>query len=261
MTLKNHLFSLCFTFSDPCDIPVSAEVIVLLTSFVGIDPHLLLAESASKRNMSVYFGLPSIGTAHGQIPRDALPAYYQLVYRIVHEHMARYSKLTTIWDEKSQLSKQAKLIDTIKGYYSTDEVLLASIPPPAKAHKLGSPSTINYVDLYTTLGHIVHTFRKKFVISPYIILNKSQGNFSVQDHVNGFETLAKTNSIDVIAVQEGRGCAKGAYYWPTEIHDTIKQVDPVLDQIIRYLDPTVAHNVTFSEQYTGSNNEVSPVLK
>ena len=43
--------------------------------------------------------------------------------------------------------------------------------------------------------------KKKFAISPYIIINKSFGHYTLEEHVAGFEALAHTKVIDIIAVQ------------------------------------------------------------
>ena len=56
----------------------------------------------------------------------------------------------------------------------------------------------------------------------------------------------------MIAVQEGRGVAKAAYYWPHQVNMTIESVDPMLLKIVQYLDPSVPSNVTYAEQFTGS---------
>nr|KAG5710941.1 hypothetical protein BaRGS_013675 [Batillaria attramentaria] len=59
-----------------------------------------------------------------------------------------------------------------------------------------------YFTLYKELGLIVHgTTGKRMAISPFIDLNRAQLNATVERHVQGFETLAQTNQIDIIAVQ------------------------------------------------------------
>ena len=50
-------------------------------------------------------------------------------------------------------------------------------------------------------GTLVRKIVKKFAVSPYILINKSFGHHSLEDHVRGFEALAKTKVVDVIAVQ------------------------------------------------------------
>ena len=182
---------------DPCGIPAGSEVLVLFTSFAGIDPHWLLLQSASSHNISIYFGLPSLGTIEDD--QDIL-AYYQLVYRILNEHRTRYQ--TNFGNTKKGLSFQNTPYDTLRGYYSTDEVCLAAV---------SSTTGSFHVELYQNLGYIVHLFGRKFAISPYIILNKYFASYSLGDHVSGFEILAETRFIDVIAYAVQQNEFYGAY--------------------------------------------------
>ena len=43
--------------------------------------------------------------------------------------------------------------------------------------------------------------KKKFALSPYIVINKSFGHYTLEEHVAGFEALAQTKVVDIIAVQ------------------------------------------------------------
>ena len=59
-----------------------------------------------------------------------------------------------------------------------------------------------FVSLYTRLGQLVHGQRgKKLAVSPYIDFNRSQLNATVAQHVQGFEAIANTRQVDVVAVQ------------------------------------------------------------
>lgn len=78
---------------------------------------------------------------------------------------------------------------------------------------------------------------------------------TVKAHVDGFKKLARSG-CDVIAVQEGRGCAKGAYWWNFQRNMSVDAVDPVLDDITRYLDPTLRPHATFGEAFATSNFEL-----
>lgn len=80
------------------------------------------------------------------------------------------------------------------------------------------------------------------------------------DHVAGFEQLAMTGVIDVIAVQEGRGAGKGCYYWENQIDMPVAEVDPGLARILQYMDPSITDKVTFRRQFTASNNMVRNVI-
>ena len=63
-----------------------------------------------------------------------------------------------------------------------------------------------------------------------------------------------------ILFQEGRGSGKGCYYYDTEEKMIVAERDPVLDKVIRYIDPTVPANVTFKYQFTTSINKVGAII-
>lgn len=58
------------------------------------------------------------------------------------------------------------------------------------------------------ISGMTHSHDKLFVISPYIDLNGDQIKSTVEKHKEGFKAMARSGA-DIIAVQEGRGCAKG----------------------------------------------------
>lgn len=102
--------------------------------------------------------------------------------------------------------------------------------------------------------------------------NYSQVNATVAAHKEGYLALAKAGADvsiclapglhanvlwdQVIAVQEGRGCAKGSYWWPHEVDSPIHAVDNVLLDIVRFLDPSVPSNATFGQQFSASNRDL-----
>lgn len=243
---------------------------MLFTSFAGTDPHALLLEVAASRNITVFFGLPAAPQTSAYRGRqgalqastvtfddDLMGAYYAWVYRVLREHQIRYgsSPVTRTSSEAERsfpggnsLSRfqQKSLYDSLGGYYATDECCLAQVDAQ-------SP----YITLYQTLGRLVHALpsNKKLALSPYIDLNRSQLNATVLQHVQGLEAIAATGEVDVVAVQEGRGAGKGCYYWATQRNVSISRVDPVLDRVLRYLDPSLRPNVTFGEACTASNQE------
>ncbi|KAK7494594.1 hypothetical protein BaRGS_00014247 [Batillaria attramentaria] len=243
-----------FNQSAPCDFPSGSSVVVLFTSFAGTDPHSLLLGAAAERKMSVYFGLPAApqavsqsdatmsrgpfkqgsGRGLGEFDTDLMAAYYGWVFRVVHEHQARYSNITSHNHvHTATRSARQSVYTSLAGYYVVDECCLPQI-------NASSP----YVDLYTQLGRTVHGMTgKRLAISPFIGLNRAQFNATVEQHVQGFETLAGTGQIDVIAVQEGRGVGIGCYYWPTQRHLAISQVDKTLDKILHYQNPDLKPNL------------------
>ncbi|KAH9508215.1 hypothetical protein Btru_055040 [Bulinus truncatus] len=227
-----------YNSTDPCQYKLGSEVVLLFTSFAGTDPHELLLKEANKQGLYVYFGLPGIPS---DFDSELMPAYYAWLERILHEHHSRYVNKTNF----HSTGNKSSLYESLAGYYGTDESCLGEITP-------ASP----FIELYTRMGQNIKSYGKKFALSPYINLNKSQFNSTVSDHVRGFVTIAETNSVDIIAVQEGRGAAKGCYYWPQEINNSVSMLDPILDRAIHYLDPTMKPNITFAEAFSASNREV-----
>ena len=172
--------------------------------------------------MSVYFSLPGAPkSASSELQTTYLQAYYQFVYRVLKDHAYRYNSRKTLSshtkfkfnDDKNnvedipQMNKDTELdegemrkkdqdsLSNVKsplmGYYESDEACLA---------ELSNGST--YVEFYKILGSLTKMFHKQLLVSPFIILNRSQGNYTLQNHVQGFEVLATSGSADVIAVQE-----------------------------------------------------------
>lgn len=237
-----------YNSSSPCDYKPGSEVIVLLTSFGGTDPHQLLLQSAAKSNTSVYFGLPGVPN---NFDADLMPAYYAWTQRVVHDHQERYSKLAldpnrrVVSHGPGRQSQGATLYNYLTGYYGTDECCLGDLTQDSQ-----------YLTLYQKLGTLVKSYGKKFAVSPYVDLNRSQMNRTVDQHVQGFADIAKTKVVDVIAIQEGRGAAKGCYYWPHQINEPVSLSDPVLDRAIRYLDPNLKQNITYAEAFSASNIEL-----
>ena len=114
-------------------------------------------------------------------------------------------------------------------------------------------------NLYPVYGDIKTTLEtnlpgKLLSLSPYVDVNLSQINNTIEDHKQNFIELVRISKADIIAIQEGRGVAKSAYYWPQQITMEIGKIDPMLLRIVQYLDPSVPSNVTYEEQYTGSTH-------
>ncbi len=263
--LENLFIFFFLVVSQLCDFRPGDTVLVLFTSFAGTDPNSLLLQSASESQIRVYLGLPSAPQyvwQWGQLIPEAMPAYYELVLRILEDHAHRYGGKARqdIQKHPQRFEMQAnrrqglpRLYDTIAGYYGMDELCLAEYGNSVMRR---SQKVYPYAELYGRLGTLVHAFGRMFAVSPYIVLNRSQANYSLDNHVSGFEVMASSGHVDIIAVQEGRGCAKGSYFWPHEADKAVETVDPGLARIVRFLDPSVREGFTYRQQFSGSNQEV-----
>lgn len=115
---------------------------------------------------------------------------------------------------------------------------------------------------YAVLAKITHDHNKLWVISPYLDLNIDQCNSNIPKHKDGFKAMARAGA-DIIgtvlqcrihdaAIQEGRGCGKGPYYWNYQINNTVNSVDPRLDKIVHYTAPNRKAGGTYRDIFTGS---------
>jgi len=235
-----------------CDFPKGSDVVVLFTSFSGIDPHQVLIESAANHSISVYLGIPKAPT---KFSPTLMIAYYAWVDRVLSEHKSRYS----VKKIKSSRQRTKSLYDTIAGYYSADDCDL----PTVASQKIQAPPSAEliYLDMYTELGGLVHNVGKKFAISPSVNTNRLMTNGTLENNVQGFEDLAKTKAIDIIAVREGRGSGKGGYFWPVQLHKPIQETDDVLDKILHLQKPKLHPNITFSQVFQASNQAVFKALQ
>lgn len=241
-----------FFFSGSCDLN-GMDVVVLFTSFSGSDAHEILLESATARNISVYFGMPRIPRSweFGNVDKDLLPAYYEWVRRILGDHKYRYSN-KTLKVRSTESAIPSKLIRiplyrTLKGYYIADDVNMGTVDKY-------EDMLVIYASLVTIVKvEVFHSL--KLAIAPSIDMTKFGLNRTVKHHVTGFEYLVKT-FVDVITVHEGRGYGKAAYYWPTQANQPVKDLDPTLDRILQKINPSWKENGTFREWFTGSVREV-----
>jgi hypothetical protein len=114
------------------------------------------------------------------------------------------------------------------------------------------------LEIYASLVKIVKVevyHSLKLVIAPSVDITRFGMNRTISNHMTGFEYLIKT-FVDVIAVHEGRGYGKAAYYWPTQVNQTVNTLDPTLDRILQNTNPGWKENGTFKEWFTGSVREV-----
>ena len=198
-------------------------MIVLFTSLSDVDPHEVLIKSAMKLNYTVFFGLPKVPRSWGSsFDGDLMPAYYELVRRILNEHKIRYININQTLDYAySQAMPRKTSYDVISGYFISDVCNLGTV------HK-----SRNYIELYSNLSQIMHnTTDKKLAVAAKIDLTKFGMNKTINDHQMGFVALVQT-SADVIVVHEGRGYGTAAYFWPNEVDLPIKLIDPTLNRIL-----------------------------
>lgn len=191
---------------------------IIFTLYNGIDPHALLLDVADELGVSVYMPQPCIPSYSEQ-----LPAYYEFNSRVMSNYEARYSEH-----------------ESFKGVYQTNEAWLGN--------------WYEYLcEAYAVVSKQVHKYGRQFVISPYVDANEDQvGNATVAQHKAGFKAMA-ISGCDVIAVQEGRGCAKGSYWWKFQKNDLVADIDPVLNEICLYLSPTTPEGRTYAQQFSASN--------
>ncbi|OWF50948.1 uncharacterized protein LOC110449847 [Mizuhopecten yessoensis] len=226
--------------SQPCDLPTGSSVVVLFTSFAGVDSNELLVRTAAERNMSVYLGIPE---APDTLPNHQyMGAYYEWFSRLLVDHQQRYSGIVL------RKSKYKTAYDAVTGYNSGD------------ALPLGDCSTVkDALILYSTQGNTVHHHGKKFLVSASVDLRKT-GGYSIDDHVHGLNALVSTSVADVMNIHEGRGFGKSCYYWPTQNALPISQVDKTLDEVLHYQNPQLKPNVTFDDFFFGSIQQLMESL-
>ncbi|KAH3755929.1 hypothetical protein Pelo_12249 [Pelomyxa schiedti] len=211
------------TYSEDwdCSFTKGQTVDIIFTLFNGIDPHALVLEVAQERGMTVYMPQPCIPGVS-----DQLPAFYEFNSRVMQNYETRYGTNPSY-----------------AGVYQTNEAWLGD--------------WYQYlVDVYSVLSVQIRAFGRQFVISPYVDVNRDQvGNASVAAQKEGFKAMARSG-CDVIAVQEGRGCAKGAYFWNFQKNTPVEDVDPVLAEIVDYLARIERPHFTFDEGFSGSNQQL-----
>ena len=84
MVIHNFLFH---SSTNPCSLKKGDHVIILLTSFAGVDPHALLLQAAKPLNFTVFFGLPAAPkTPGGAFIKGYMSAYYGFVQRVLTAH-------------------------------------------------------------------------------------------------------------------------------------------------------------------------------
>ncbi|XP_060067521.1 uncharacterized protein LOC132547737 [Ylistrum balloti] len=230
--------------SQPCALPSGSSVIVLFTTFNGIDSNELLVNAAAEKNMSVYMGLPGAPPANAATvsEKQFMLAYYDWINRLMVDHQQRYKSIAV------KQSKYTTAFDAVKGYNTGEERPLGQFNTDA-----------DMLFLYSTQGSIVHHHGRKFLVSASVDLRKA-GGYSIDDHVHGFNALVNSSKADIMNIHEGRGYGKACYYWPTQNILPIAQVDKTLDTVLHYQNPQLKPNITFEDFFVGSIQQVMESL-
>ena len=231
---KSFTCFLCF-LRTPCNLN-NTSVVVVLTTFAGLDPHELLLEAAHDKNISVYFGLPRPVTVYDKgIPETDttfLPAYKEFVRRTLLDHKFRYSHPYS--------SIPPKILYTlVKGYYVEDGLTLADV----HAKEIFLINTF-----YKPVVDMLKNVNKELAVGSSVQMNRIEKNSTVDENVKGFEALAKAG-VRFISVAEGRGLGNGGYFWETQATKPIATVDMELIESLTYKYPSISPNATFDDVF------------
>ncbi|XP_069126924.1 uncharacterized protein [Argopecten irradians] len=227
--------------SKLCDYPKGTPVVLLFTSYDGVDSNELVVRAAAERNMSVYLGFPNIPSTSGPY-HDCFLAYLDWLSRLIVDQRERYSSMSF------NHSIFTTGYGAVAGYSTGEAKPLANFT-----------NDKDILNLYSSQSATVHFYGKKVLVSASLDLRKS-GGFSIDGHVKGLNALVNASSADVMNVQEGRGYGKACYYWPTQNALPISQVDKSLDAVLHYQNPQLKPNITFDDFFTGSVQQVMAEL-
>ncbi|CAH1798289.1 unnamed protein product [Owenia fusiformis] len=246
-----------------CDFKNGSKVVVLFTSFCGVDPHQLLISSASSRKMSVFFGLP--GLPIDGVSDSATNTYVEWVERVLVDHALRYDpkRILNYHDfRKVNIQRRRKRMfsngvtnfdqgfpmdsfNALKGYFCSVEEPLWTI----KTKNRKTDHLISPLEIYKTLGELVKKNNKAFMVSPKVGLNTYMPHASIEDHIDGFKSLTELGVVDFVAIHQGRATADAAYFWPNEKKNIIKDSDPKLFEILRSKISDLPESTTFDQVY------------
>ena len=237
--------------STPCNLN-NTSVIVLFTTFAGVDPHELLLETAHDQNISVFFGLPRPVTVYGQgfpqMDTKFLAPYKEFIRRTLLDHKFRYSHP---FNKKKALltTTELKILYTVvKGYCIDDGMTLADVH---------FQEIFLIKPYYKPLVDMLQNVSKTLAVGSSVQMNRFEENSTVDDNVKGFEALAKAG-VGVISVAEGRGMSNGGYFWDTQLATPIVTVDMDLIASLTYKYPLVSPNATFDDVFWISVQKVPP---
>ncbi|XP_013421587.1 uncharacterized protein LOC106181681 [Lingula anatina] len=231
-----------------CEFKPGTNVTVLFTAFTGADPHSLLLQSASSKNISIYLGLPRLPRVpESDVGFQMILSYSEWVYRALVDHKDRYG---------------AKYSSTLIGYFSGDAYDLGDLTKTSKgavgSSSEGGQTPTAVIAIYREVTALVHYNGKAFATAPSIDLRKSHKR-ALTDYTRGMMLLAFLG-VDVIAVQEGRGLGKSSYYGVNETRVPIKNGDPTLFQILKKNNPLLPETVTFGDVYIKNTQTLFQLL-
>jgi len=215
-----------------CDYTVGKlDVLFVKTRPGKLHEAKTLLQVADALEMDVYFGAPAFPPLQGRewmVDKNLEYATLDWSRRVFTHYARQYSQHPSF-----------------KGIYQTFEVALQP-GWEGNEHKV-----------YQQQSHLFHKTNpgKKYIISPYFMVNKGMEGYDLAGTVTGFKLLARAG-IDIIIPQDGRGTGKGALYWPWQKNIPIRTVDP---QLANYRN--VKTSATFASQYYASSLELFRALK
>lgn len=195
-----------------------------------IEDASLLLQVADAMNMDVYLGAPTFSGTPGKewmADKKMTSAMLDWSRRVFTDYAVRYARYSSY-----------------KGIYQTFEVALQ---PGWSA---------NEDKIYQQQVKLFHRTNpgKKYIISPYFYVNKSQQGTNTAGTVAGFKRLARAG-VDIILPQDGRGTGKSALYWPWQKKQPVKDFDA---QLANYRN--VNAQASFAEQFNASSVELYQAL-
>jgi len=236
---------------------------VLFLHSGGIDPKELLLRTASRVDFSVYLGLPAFPyppASPWSIDVSSMSAYFGWVERTLLDWREKYGygdlsdkSGAGIGGERDQ--KWAGQSFPLKGVYHPSEIDL-SIPA----------SSSSYLTAYSSIKRMMTRLYPTllFAVSPYVNANKMQVNATrtqcLDNHRQSMASLLSTG-VDIVAVQEGRGVAKAAYFSKSQFDEKVKDVDPLLLTTLKYFRPGLKDDVTFADVYLASTRDLFALFR
>ena len=228
-------------------------MVVLFTTFAGVDPHQILLETAHDQNVSVYFGLPRPVTVYDKgLPKTDtrfLAPYKEFIRRTLLDHKFRYSHPYSAKKDEPVTKIPNILYTAVTGYFIDDGLTLADV-------HVQEIFLIN--TYYKPIVEMLRNVSKALAVGCSVQMNRVEKNSTIDDNIKGFEALAKAG-VKVISVAEGRGLGNGGYFWETQTASPIATVDMDLIESLTYKYPGISQNATFNDVFWISVQEVTMI--